>query len=69
MSKRRSINIASHTAKVAARSSTFPVREQRYNEGGTNLEQRFICQTSTSEKLQSSLHASSVDFQVSKSLK
>ena len=36
MSKRRSINIFSDTAKVAAKSPIFPVTEERYNEGETH---------------------------------
>ena len=38
MSKRRSIDRVGDKAKVVARSSAFPVTEERHNEGRTNWE-------------------------------
>ena len=61
MSKRRNINIASSEANVPTITSKFPPTDERYIEDKVNLDNCFICQTTTSENLQSSIYINSSD--------
>ena len=56
MSKSRSISIVSSKTKVPAIASKFPPRDKRYGEDKVNWDNCFICQTTTSENLQSSIY-------------
>ena len=59
MSKRKSINIVSSKTKVPAIASKFPPTDDRYGEDKVNWDNCFICQTTTSENLQSSININS----------
>ena len=56
MPKRRSISIVSSKTKVPAIASKLPPRDKRYGEDKVNWDNCFICQTTTSENLQSSIY-------------
>ena len=61
MSKKRSINIVRSKTKAPAIASKFPPTDERYGEDKVSWGNCFICQTTTSENLQSSIYINSSD--------
>lgn len=55
--KRRSVNLVGNPPKIAAKTESFPIYEERQDESKINWDLCFICQMQKNEKLQSSSNA------------